>query len=160
MDEDMRADYTGAVYGSLLAASVVAGTSPGKDPPSGAVISLLVLATGLVFWMAHVYARLVGERRHLLRLSWSQVRAVSRRERPLVEAALPPALAAMAGWALGLPDSVTAWMALTTALAGQVTWATIAGIRAHLGRYLIALAAVGNLLIGLLLVALKALLAH
>ncbi|NRQ36407.1 hypothetical protein HII36_31910 [Nonomuraea sp. NN258] len=160
MTEQTRVDYTEAVYGSLLAGSVVAGSSPGQGPPSGLVLGVLVLATGLVFWMAHVYSRLVGERRPHARLSWAQVRAVGRRERPLLEAALPPALAAVTGWTLGLAYSTTAWLALATALAAQVTWAVLAAVQARLSTRIVVMAAVGNLLIGLVLVLLKAVLTH
>ncbi|GAA3611216.1 hypothetical protein GCM10022419_115260 [Nonomuraea rosea] len=160
LDDEARVDYTGAVYGSLLAASVVAGTSPAKDPPAGFVLSVLIVATGLVFWLAHVYARLVGERRKRELLTWRQVRRVGTHERPLAEAALPPALAAMAGWAVGLPPGATAWLALVTALAGQVVWAAVAGAKAGIGTRLVVFAAVGNLLIGSIIVALKVALAH
>ncbi|GIH95744.1 hypothetical protein ACFFMN_01740 [Planobispora siamensis] len=155
-----RVDYTGAVYGSLLAASVVAGTTPGKDPTPGVIVSVLILATGLVFWFAHVYARLVGERRYGERLTWAHTRRVGRAERPLAEAALPPALVAVLCWAFGVSDTTTGWLTLVTALAGQVVWATVAGVRANIGLHLVVASAVGNLLIGMMIVVLKVALTH
>ncbi|MDF5752166.1 hypothetical protein [Spongiactinospora sp. TRM90649] len=160
MADETQIDYTGAVYGSLLAASVVAGTSPGQNPPSGLVTGVLLLATGLVFWIAHVYSGLVGERRHRTRLSWAQARTVGARERPLLQAALPPAVAAVTAWALGLSGSTSAWLALATALTAQVAWAALAAVKARESTGIVVVAAVGNLVIGLILVLLKVLLTH
>jgi hypothetical protein len=99
-----RIDYTGAVYGWLLAASVVAGTGPrhGGAPP-GELAALLV-GTGLVFWMAHSYARLVGARLHWTRLTWHEVRVVARHEWPLAGAAFPAAAVAVFGLLTCMPD--------------------------------------------------------
>jgi hypothetical protein len=56
-----HAGYTGGVYGSMLAASVVIGAgSLGSFPRTELV--LLLLLTGLVFWIAHVHAQLFGAR--------------------------------------------------------------------------------------------------
>ncbi|GIH98370.1 hypothetical protein [Planobispora takensis] len=155
-----QADYTGAVYGSLLAASVVVGASPGKNDTPGVAVGVLIVATGLVFWFAHVYARLVGERRYGERLTWAHTRRVARAERPLAEAALPPALVAVLCWALGASSTTTGWITLVTALAGQVVWATVAGVRAGIGRNLVVAFAVGNLFIGMMIVVLKVALTH
>jgi hypothetical protein len=155
-----RVDYGDAVYGSLLAASVVAGTSPRKDPPAAGVLIALLLTTGLVFWLAHVYARLAGDRNRGERLSWTKIRSVSDHQWPLAEAAFPPAVAAAMCWAVGLPDSVAAWAALLTALTGQVAWTVVAGTTAGTKRHLIVVSATVNLLLGLIIVVLKVLLAH
>lgn len=56
-----RTDYAGALYGSLLAASVIAAASAVGDHPRLQLVVLL-LVTGVVFWAAHVYAHLAGER--------------------------------------------------------------------------------------------------
>lgn len=155
-----RIDYTGAVYGSLLAASVVAGTSPGKEPPTVAQLVGLLLATGTVFWLAHTYARVVGDRRLGLALSWAEVRSAARRESPLAEAAVPPAAAACVCWVLALPEPVAAWAALATALAAQVAWAIVADVKSRSTKPLIAVSVLVNLLLGLVIVALKVALGH
>ena len=56
-----HADFTGGVYGSLLAASVVLGAGSLGNFPRVELVVLLVL-TGVVFWLAHVHAKLFGER--------------------------------------------------------------------------------------------------
>jgi hypothetical protein len=155
-----RVDYAGAVYGSLLAASVVAGASPRKDPPGAAILITLLLATGVVFWLAHVYARLAGDRWRGARMSWARVRSVGRREWPLAEAAFPPAMVAAICWAVGMSDSAVAWAALVTALCGQVTWAVVASARARAATFLVVGSALVNLLLGLSIVVLKVLVGH
>jgi hypothetical protein len=155
-----RADYAGAVYGSLLAASVVAGATPRRDPPAASTLIALLLATGVVFWLAHVYARLAGDRQRGTRMSWAEVRSVGRRELPLAEAAFPPAIVAAICWTVGLPDSAVAWATLCAALCGQVTWAVVASARAGAATFLVVGSAVVNLLLGLIIVVLKVLLTH
>ena len=99
--ERKGADYAGAVYGSLLAASVVAGTSPRKSAPSPTELILLLLATGIVFWLTHVFAQLFGDRMEGTALTLKEFRAVATREAPIIQAAVPPALAAGIGALLG-----------------------------------------------------------
>ncbi|APU44428.1 MULTISPECIES: hypothetical protein [unclassified Streptomyces] len=154
----VRGDYTGAVYGSLLAASVVVGAGTLGSFPRLQLIGLL-LGTGVVFWAAHVFARLFGARM-MGRLSWGVIRRTSREERPIIEAAVPPALAAAVSPWFGLGPQGIAWLALLVALAGQVGWATVAARRAGASRRLMAVAGIVNLLLGLVIVLLKVGLQH
>jgi hypothetical protein len=153
-------DYAGAIYGSLLAASVVAGTSPGRVAPSPGQLAVLLLATGLVFWLAHVYASLFGGRQSHRAMEWSFIREVAAREWPIVEAVVPPAAVALVGMVFGMADSTTAWLALGVAVAGQVGWAVVGARSAGASRRVVALSAVVNLTLGLMLVILKAVVAH
>ncbi|SFO19567.1 hypothetical protein [Actinomadura madurae] len=155
-----RADYTDAVYGSLLAASVIAGTGSGDHPVAAPSLAILLLATGLVFWVAHVYARLAGDRLRGAAWGRAEIRSVGAAEWPLVQAAFPPAATALAGWLLGLADAATAWLALSVALAGQVGWGIAATLQAGGRGGLVAASALVNLLLGLTVVALKTLLSH
>jgi hypothetical protein len=139
-----RSDYTGAVYGSLLAASVIVGAGIRSNATPPGKLAVLVLATGVVFWLAHVYARLVGDPARGP-ITGGRVRAVARHEWPLVEAAFPPA---------------AAWLALGLAVTGQVGWAMV-GSRFAGGPWPVVVAAgAGNLVLGLLIVALKVALSH
>lgn len=56
-----HADYTGGVYGSMLAASAVVGAGHLGELPRVELV-LLLLLTGAVFWTAQVHARLFGAR--------------------------------------------------------------------------------------------------
>nr|WP_234308462.1 MULTISPECIES: hypothetical protein [unclassified Streptomyces] len=142
----------------MLAASVVVGAGTLGSFPRLQLIGLL-LGTGVVFWAAHVFARLFGARM-MGRLSWGVIRRTSREERPIIEAAVPPALAAAVSPWFGLGPQGIAWLALLVALAGQVGWATVAARRAGASRRLMAVAGIVNLLLGLVIVLLKVGLQH
>jgi hypothetical protein len=150
----MRSDYVGAVYGSLLAASVVAGTGADGEPLRPLDLAALLLGTGVAFFVAHVYAQVAGNA--AAEASWRDaVRRSASREWPLVQAAFPPAAVALAGGLLGLPDGVSALLALGVAVAGQVGWAVLASVRAGFSRWGIVLSGAVNLLIGLAILALE-----
>lgn len=153
-------DYAGAIYGSLLAASVVTGTSPGQHPPEPSQLIALLLATGVVFWLAHVYAEVFGRRSDGPLLSRKDVLIAAEREWPIAQAAVPPAVAVGIGALLGLSDSVAAWLALLVALAAQLGWALYVAARAGATRGRMVAAAAVYLALGLLIVVLKAALTH
>ncbi|MEU9118851.1 hypothetical protein AB0C96_03150 [Streptomyces sp. NPDC048506] len=157
--EAARVDYSGAVYGSLLAASVVVGAGAlGPAPWLG--LALLLLCTGAVFWAAHVFARLFGA--HIVQHPWhrAEIRRVCRDERPIVAAAVPPAVAAAIAGGIGLDYGGVAWLALAVALVGQVGWAMAATTRAGAPASLTLTAGAANMLLGLLIVVVKAALQH
>lgn len=151
----VRADYSGAIYGSLLAASVVVGAGSAGIVPARN-LAVLVLATGLVFWVAHVYATLLGgQREHPFRSTRDTLEAC-REEWPLVQAAVPPAVVAFT-WSLwGGSDPTAAWLALATAVTEQVGWAAAAARQLGCSWWTTTGTAVINLLLGLVIVALKA----
>ncbi|MFJ2750111.1 hypothetical protein [Streptomyces sp. NPDC087297] len=155
---ERRGDYTGAVYGSLLAASVVVGAGT-LGPYPRLQLVVLLLSTGVVFWAAHVFSRLFGARM-VNRLSWAVIRSEAREERPIIEAAVPPAIAAAISPWFGLGPQGVAWLALLVALVGQVGWATLAASRAGASRRLMLMAGAINLFLGLLIVLLKVGLQH
>jgi len=158
--ERQPSDYAGAIYGSLLAASVVTGTGPGQQPPQPGQLIVLLLATGVVFWLAHVYADLVGEKSSRALLSLKEFRACARREWPIVQATIPPAAAAGIGALLGLPDAGAAWLALAVAVGSQLGWALYVAASAGATRSRLVAAGVVNLVLGLLIVLLKVALTH
>lgn len=153
-------DYAGAIYGSLLAASVVAGTGPGHQPPEPGQLTALLLATGVVFWLAHVYAHLVGEKSSRALVSLQEFRVCAKREWPIVQAAVPPAAAVVIGAFLGLSDAGAAWLALAVAVGSQLGWALYVAAKAGATRSRLVVAGVVNLILGLLIVLLKAALTH
>jgi hypothetical protein len=148
----MRSDYVGAVYGSLLAASVVAGTGADGEPLRPLDLAALLLGTGVAFFVAHVYAQVAGAPG----TAWRDgVRRSAVREWPLVQAAFPPAVVAVLGGLAGLPNGVTSLLALGVAVAGQVGWAVLASLRAGFSRRGTAVSGAVNLLIGLAILALE-----
>ncbi|MEI5520309.1 hypothetical protein WB401_17450 [Streptomyces brasiliscabiei] len=154
-----RADYTGGVYGSMLASSVIIGAgAPGAYPRVEVV--LLLLLTGLVFWIAHVHAQLFGARLAQRGLDRRVVVEVCRDEWPIVNAAVPPAVAVAVSPLLGLDLAGALWLALSVAVAGQVGWSAAAARRAAASWGLVALTASVNLLLGLLIIGFKLYLTH
>ncbi|MEU6845645.1 hypothetical protein ABZ930_27605 [Streptomyces sp. NPDC046716] len=154
LERRAHADYTGGVYGSLLAASVVVGASSlGVFPRLE--LALLLLATGVVFWLAHVHAQLFGARMAQRSLDRGTVLHVCREEWPIVEAAVPSIVAVLVSPLLGLGVRGAAWLALAVAVISQVGWATVGARRAGALWRQVVLAGAVNLVIGLLIVALK-----
>ncbi|HEX5566110.1 MAG TPA: hypothetical protein VFY14_04090 [Streptomyces sp.] len=154
-----RIDYSGAVYGSLLAASVIVGAGTLGPFPRFELV-LLLLCTGGVFWAAHVYARLFGAWVVDRQPDWHGVRRVCADERPIVEAVLPPAAAVAVSPLLGLGVQATGWLALAVAVSGQVGWAAAAAVRAGASGRLTLATSLVNLFLGLVIVATKAALGH
>ncbi|MGW1084922.1 hypothetical protein ACWD4L_00810 [Streptomyces sp. NPDC002596] len=137
---------------------IAATGTVGKFPRLETVVLLLV--TGLVFWAAHVYARLAGERSTGRSVDWSEVRRVGRSEWPIVEAAVLPAAAVGLSPLLGLGLSDTWWLALAVAVVQQVTWACLGALHAGASHRQAAVESAVNLLFGLVIVAAKAALGH
>ncbi|MET7466116.1 hypothetical protein [Nonomuraea sp. NPDC005501] len=146
------AEFGGAVYGSLLAASVVAGSAAGTPSPPGDLV-LLLISTGVVFWLAHLYVRLVE--RGLHPLTWRRIRAAGRQEWPLAQAAVPPAVAVALASQLGMSNEAATWVALGVAVATQVAWAVAAAVSAGSGKGVVVVSGITNLLLGLVIIALK-----
>lgn len=153
-EQRTHADYTGGVYGSMLAASVIVGAGSLGQFPRLELVLLLVL-TGGVFWIAHVHAQLFGAR--LTRQAWDRrvVMRVCRDEWPIVKAAVPPAVAVAVSPLLGLDVQGALWFGLSVAVAGQVGWAATAARRAGAAWRQVALSAAVNLLLGMVIIGFK-----
>ena len=154
-----RLDATGAVYGSLLAASVVVGQAPLQESVPPVELAVILLATGAVFWLVHVYSRTLGHYVIDGRFHRHRLAHVMRDESPIILAAIPPALAALIVGAIG-NASAAAWWAFFVAIAGQVIWAIVAAREAGQPPIGVFLAAAVNLGLGLVLVALKVAISH
>ncbi|MEU8150106.1 hypothetical protein [Nonomuraea sp. NPDC048901] len=150
-----RAEFGGAVYGSLLAASVVAGSAAEGGPPSPPELVTLLVCTGVVFWITHVYVQVVSSGYPAKPLTWANLRTVARREWPLAQASFPPSIAAAMASGLGMSNAVAAWAALCVAVASQVTWAVTAAVKIGSSRRVVVISGIANLALGLAIVALK-----
>ncbi|MFJ9819175.1 hypothetical protein ACIRU3_28750 [Streptomyces sp. NPDC101151] len=154
-----HADYTGAVYGSMLAASVVIGAGALGEFPLVQLV-LLLLLSGLVFWVGHVHAQLFGARLAQRPLDRPTIVRVCREEWPIVEAAVPPALAVAVSPLLGLDVAGAVWLAVAVAVAGQVGWSAAGARKAGASWGLVAGTATINLLLGLVIISFKLALTH
>lgn len=154
-----RTDFTGAVHGSLLAASVVAGASTPGPYPSLQLV-LLLLCTGVVFWAAHAYSAVVGDLLPREPLTWSEIRRVCAHEWPIAQASVPPAAAVAIGPLLGLGLEGAAWLALGVAVVQQVVWGSVGVLRAGGSRRAVVFAGAVNLTLGLVIVGAKVAIQH
>jgi small-conductance mechanosensitive channel len=147
-----------AVYGTVLAGSLIAaeGARDSVDIPR---LLGTVLVTQLVFWLAHVYADLVGQRvRSGRRPHWPDVRALLREEWSLVAASYGPLLAVGIAYVLGYGASSAVLAGLWATTAVLVLWAVLAGRRGRMRGAELALYVVLSGAFGCALVLLKALL--
>lgn len=151
-----QGNYAAAVYGSVLAASVVVSSGDLRTP---IVLSVLLLVSGLVFWIAHVYAATVAG----VHGGWQYGAIASgmRKEWPVAFASIPPAIAALICGAL--PNvSVTdgAWAALLVAIVEMQLWGFAAVRSSHLTGRALTRTMLLNVFMGLIIVGLKVGVAH
>jgi hypothetical protein len=154
-------DYAGAIYGSLLASSTIVATGASADATTtpGQLLAALVV-TSTVFWLMHVYVRVVGRELPQHTPLGGAVRSSALKELPILVAVLPPSLAVLVGALVGQPDDQLGWGALWVALAGQVVWTWLALRQAHARRSVELVSLAVSLLLGLVLVGLKVALSH
>jgi hypothetical protein len=150
----------GTVYGTIVVlASLTAGATAYKHDLWGLVVISGV--TVLILWAAHVYAHGLGESLGLgRRLTAAELAAISRREMSIPLAAVLP-LAAVALGAVGVIQDLTA---LWVAVGIGVAILTLQGVRYALLEHLSLIGTIVtvalNLTLGLVIVALKAIVAH
>jgi hypothetical protein len=151
-------NLAGAIYGTILVTSVVAAA----DSSDAIWQSLgIVEVTVLVFWLAHVYAHA---------LAWSLdsnepfsrrgLRPVARKEWPLLQAAIVPTIALVAG-GIGLIRTQTAyWLAIGYGVAALVWWGLLIARKEHLSRLATCAVVLANAFFGLAIVLLKEFVNH
>ena len=150
----------GTVYGTIVVMATVTAGAHGKQTDMGR-LAVVVGVTALVLWAAHLYAHALAESLERGRkLDRAELGDVARRELSIPAAAVAPVAALMLG-AVGVLGTQTAlWLALGI---GVVTLGVQGGRYAaieQLDRTGTLAAIAVNLFLGLVIVALKALLAH
>jgi hypothetical protein len=147
-----------AIYGTILVMAVITALSHDDSVRSAELIAG-VLATTFVFWIAHVYAEVLGQRVEGEggRFAFANVAVAARGEWPLVEASLLPVLCLLLG-VVGLVETNTAVaIAIGAGVVELFGYGIAAGRRLRLSlRGTIAVAVVNGAL-GLLIVLLKVL---
>ena len=124
-------------------------------------IAVLVLATTVVLWLAHVYAHALGESvSRDRRLTLAELRHVARHEGAIVEAALIPCAALLLG-ALGLISTrFSTWLALAAGLAVLAVQGFLFARVERMGwRGTLAIVSI-NLALGVTLIGLKLVVTH
>ena len=150
----------GTVYGTIIVMATIAAGAKAFEDRSWELIAV-VAATVVVLWVAHVYAHGLGEslqRGH--RLDLGELLAIAQREASIVLAAIAP----LAALTLGALEVLRASSALWLALGLGVAALGVQGLRyARLERLGLGGTAVTvgvNVLFGLAIVGIKALVTH
>lgn len=150
----------GFLYGTIVVLAVLVAAAKAYPDQPGYVAALVVITTG-VFWLAHVYAHAlahsVGGDMHL---SLSELRHIARREAAIIEAGVPPVVALLLG-AVGILAADTAvWIAAGLGLAVLGAEGIVFARAERLGPLASIAVVAANLTLGLLLVAMKVIVAH
>lgn len=147
-----RALNAEAVYGTVLTAGLISAFSL-YDPPLPVLIARTV-GTVLVFWGAHVYAEIVGNRQ----MSWREaVREALERSAGLLWAIIVPVACLTAAAFLGLPVDAAVDVSLWGAVATLAILGWWAARQRHASLPVKLAIAAGTAGMGLALIALKAL---
>lgn len=143
-----------AVYGTILALSLLAVSSEYQQDPLRIVGSVLV--TQFIFYIAHVYAGQLGIRLETGRpLARGELRRVAIEEWPLLAAAGPPCVALLIGGLTPLNDRVWTNLALWVGVGTLVLYGIRLG-RAEKRTFAgVVMTAAVNGALGLIIVALK-----
>jgi hypothetical protein len=150
----------GFIYGTIVALSVlVAGARAYPHEPGH--IAVLVAVTSAAFWLAHVYAhglaRAVAHEEHL---SFAELRDIARHEAAIIEATLPSIVALLLGTLGVLSSRAAVWLAFVLGLVVLAVQGVLFARIERLGTLGTVGVVVGNLSLGLVLVALKLLVTH
>jgi hypothetical protein len=126
-DSRREFDYAAAVYGSVLVTALVGAAYEAQL--DARTMTLTVLTTTLVFWLAHVWSEVMGVRLAGTVPHWSHIRRVAVSEWPVVEAGfVPDALLALA-WAGVYSRDTGAELAMIAAVLQLGAWGFAAGWR-------------------------------
>jgi hypothetical protein len=146
-------DTAGAIYGTIVAMAVIAGTA--ADPGHGKALWLTV-ATLFVFWLAHVYAQTLSHHlRGARRLEWPAVKAAMAEEWPLLEGPVPLLVVLALGELHVLEGRQAVRLALWFGVAELVTWGVLYARRQRWNWLPALVAGAVNGLLGVLIVLLE-----
>lgn len=123
----------GAIYGTILATTVVAAIGPDPEKLSRALG--VVLVTSAVFYAAHVYSVVVGARMVARRnLTASEVAAIAVAEWPMLQSSGPVAVPLLLGKLGWIPEEVAADVAMAVGIGALFVYGVLGGVREGRGR--------------------------
>jgi hypothetical protein len=150
-------DYSAAVYGSLLVTTLIAVQWQTDLTPTFVAASLVISV--VVFWLTHTWSRIVDRRVHGP-IDRSTVLVLARDEAPMLVPALIPAVLLTLVRLDVYSVEVGETLALAVSLAQLFVWGLAVGRAAH-GTWPMAIGvAIVDMVLGLLVVALKLFVLH
>jgi hypothetical protein len=135
-----------AVYGAIAVAALLAAESPVRETYARTIAAVVI--TLLLYWLAHSYADLVGERLESgRRLTFRVIGKAMAHNVSMLSGATIPLIPLIVWWIAGRPLTAAVVIAEWTAAAMIVVIEVIAGVRGQLrGRELTTQVAIGGLL--------------
>jgi len=158
-EPDRGEHYAAAVYGSIVAAALIEAFR--AEHVQAEDIALAVLTTMTVFWLAHVWSGIVGDRiHHGPQLQVGRVIRIGRAEWPLVQASFVPVVVLVLGWAGVFSDATAARLALGICIVQLFAYGLIVGRQAYHRWPQAVVAGLLNAALGLVLIELEVLVLH
>jgi hypothetical protein len=114
-----RRDTAAAIYGTILATSIVAGLSETHDLTPAQALEILV-AGQVVLWFGHVYAGYLARKADKNSSEVDRLVSVAIYEWPMLRACVPAALAIVLWWLGALSENGAYWLALAAGI-GELT---------------------------------------
>ena len=146
-------DTAGAIYGTIAAMAVIAGTASSDSHTKPLALTVATLS---VFWLAHVYAQALSHHlRGARRLEWAAVREAMVEERPLLEGPLPLLVVLALGALEVIDHRLAIRLALWLGVVQLLTWGILYARRQRWSWPTAVTAGVVNSLFGLLIVLLE-----
>ena len=146
----------GAITGTVVSAAVIAASADYLH--STARLSLTIVGTAIVYWLAHLHASTLGSVLTHEHHPLAALRAELPETAPILGAVVPLVAVLVGVDLLGGDLSTAAWAALWVSIALLVIYSYIAGVRGGLGAWGRIWSATLGGAIGLLVVLLKTLL--
>jgi hypothetical protein len=120
--------YSAAVYGSILVAALVGAMFEERASPQTMTLSLA--GSVVIFWVAHAWSEVLGERVAEGRLfDRARIKAITIEEWPLVEAGMLPTVLLALAWAGAFSRHSASVLALGVAILQLAAWGVLAGRR-------------------------------
>jgi hypothetical protein len=147
-------DAASAIYGTILAASILIASAGGPG-----IVFLTMISSGIVFWLAHAHVSIMrGVVRQGEHVDRHKIRATLTEEWPLVQASLSPAAPLLLAVFGIISESLAVEIGIGICFVGLIAWGLVISRAAKLTRRQTTLAVGINVALGLLLVILKTIL--
>jgi hypothetical protein len=133
----------GVVYGTLVVGTLLDAETSRLE--TFAKLTEAILVALALYWLAHAYARLLGDRfEQGAQRSTRQLASTLWHESALIRGAATPLLVLLVAWAVGVSLSAAVTLAIWTCAVALLVLELVAGLRARLGaRDLVLEAALG-----------------
>lgn len=149
----LRAGGEGTITGTVVCAAAIAYTAGHSD--SVWDITIAIVGTVLVYWVAHLHAITIGSALTHRHHPFAAIRHGLRETWPILGASVLPVAVLLATALLGAELSTSAWLALVTTIGLLTAYSYLAGLRGGLDRWGCIGAASAGAGVGLLVVLLK-----